>query len=191
MNFTSPRLLKIALRRKIEKLNAAYDFIAYQAEELESLYEEIDGTNAMRDEVVANLIRQRDEALAELRKLKRALSTEPTYGKDAIAGFSGSTPNVFVEMAESNLDAKGRVSFAAACAVALKRELDAAKARIAELSKLAPRPKAASAAEKFYDDNYRPPITIQGIDERMEAVNRYHKAVQHAGFTYIASTDAK
>lgn len=46
------------------------------------------------------------------------------YDKNAVAGFSPDTARNLAELAEKALETGGKVSFAAACAVALKRELD-------------------------------------------------------------------
>lgn len=82
----------------------------------------------------AEIVRQRDEAVAELRKAQRLQSNEAAYAADAVNGFSEGTTAKFADMAQQALDCGRKVSFATACAVVLKRELDKAKAENKSLS---------------------------------------------------------
>ncbi|MDR3582652.1 MAG: hypothetical protein P4L67_05240 [Candidatus Pacebacteria bacterium] len=103
--------------------------------EIASLKSDLQAVVFESESQAAEIIRQRDEARAELRKLQRLQSSESTYDANAVNGFSESAACSLVGLAVKILeDNGGKVPFSAACAVVLKRELDKAKAENKSLS---------------------------------------------------------
>lgn len=125
---------------------------------IESLKDEIAGMGEEienKDAVIIDLRGDLEEARSELKKTKRLHGHEFYYDKNAVAGFTAETASNAVGIASRLLDSGCKIPFGVACAVVLKRELDAAKSQIEDLARRLesrPNPKA------------EPPKRSMGID---------------------------
>jgi hypothetical protein len=96
-------------------------------------------------------------AAGELRSLRRLHNSNSRYDKNAVAGFAPDTAAKLAEIAETVVEGGGVVTFAAACAMRLKKELDHAKhcnrtlnEYIAEQSKRPKNPTPADDKVKYW-----------------------------------------
>lgn len=79
------------------------------------------------NEAIESKDREIDELkreVARLNHLVRFHNMAATYDKNAVAGFSPKTARNLIEMAADALETGGKISFAAACAVSLKRQMN-------------------------------------------------------------------